>query len=69
LLVNVTKGMNEDEIITHLKKHHFVDTLLPKELSLEICKLCGVDIETKFSKLDGKTKNKLVKYLAWTPLL
>ncbi|MCV6606832.1 MAG: NAD(P)/FAD-dependent oxidoreductase [Campylobacterales bacterium] len=75
LLINMTKGMNEDEIYRHFKSLdpslsvlEFVQTLLPKDLSLEICKLSGADNETKFSKLLGEVRGKLIKNLAWTPL-
>ena len=74
ILVNMTKGMNEDEIINHLKNTQLpsilerVNTLLPLALSQELCKLAGIDFETKYTDLQGKNKAKLISLLAWTPL-
>jgi len=73
LLVNMTKGMNEDEIIKHLKTQSgstisHIKSLLPPALSKEICKLADLDPDEKFSKIEGKNKAKLIKLLAWTPL-
>ena len=71
ILLNLTKGMNEDEILKHLKVENsknsnltmldLVSTLLPKALSKEICNLANINI-------DGISKSKLIKYLASTPL-
>jgi predicted Rossmann fold flavoprotein len=78
LLLNLTKGMNEEQISQHLKKNassmpkaeviELVCTLLPKPLSIELCKLCEIDPYTKYKKLEGLKKEKLVQILAWTPL-
>ena len=77
LLINMTKGMNEDEILKHLKDTNqteqntildLVSTLLPKPLAKEICILADADVDAKFSKLKGEVKAKLIKLLAWTPL-
>jgi len=78
LLANLTKGMNEDEILRHIKneiaknpelctlKH--LNTLLPEALSRELCLLAGVDSKSRFNKLPGANRDRLVKILAWTPL-
>ena len=78
LLLNLTKGKNEEEITKHLKKEalknpsaNIVDlcaTLLPQALSLELCKLADVDLNATLSKVSGKTRAKLINLLAWTPL-
>ena len=78
LLLNLTKGMNEEQISKHLKKEalkvpslNIVDltaTLLPKPLSLELCKLAKVDQKLTLSKLSGKSREKLIQLLSWTPL-
>ncbi len=78
LLLNLTKGMNEEQISKHLKKTalknptlNIVDltaTLLPKPLSLELCKLAEVDQNVTLSKLSGKSRERLIQLLAWTPL-
>jgi len=74
LLVNLTKGMNEEEIRVHLKKHHQMEILnsiskiLPKSISLEFCKLCNIKQDEKWGKIEGEKRDKLIKMLAWTPL-
>ena len=78
LLLNLTKGMNEDLLLNHLKKEQERDadaslgdlltTLLPKALSHELCKLCDIDPQTRFKNVEGFKKEKLIKTLAWTPL-
>jgi predicted Rossmann fold flavoprotein len=78
LLVNLTKGLNEEQIFTHLKKtvvqnptHTIVElliTLLPKSLAEVLCDLCAIDLLEKFKTLEGIKKEKLLKLLAWTPL-
>ena len=55
ILMNLTKGMNEEEIFLHLKEKD-IYTLLPKALANEILNLANGD------------KAKLIKLLAWTPL-
>lgn len=77
LLINMTKGMNEDEILKHLRDANqveqknileLVSTLLPNPLAKEICIMAGVDTDTMFSKIKGEAKAQLIKLLAWTPL-
>jgi len=55
ILMNLTKGMNEEEIFRYLKEKD-IYTLLPKALADEILNLANGD------------KAKLIKLLAWTPL-
>ncbi len=78
LLLNLTKGMNEEEILKHIKKEvsknpdasmlSHVSTLLPEALSKELCILAGVNPEDKNKKCEPKNRAKLMKILAWTPL-
>lgn len=78
LLLNLTKGLNEEQITKHLKKKAFenptlnivelTSTLLPKALSLELCKLADVELHATYSKVSGKERAKLISLLAWTPL-
>ena len=78
LLLKLTKLKNKEEIMQHLKKSasshpHFtllehLQTLLPKALSLEICKMANVDASLPYKKLAGKAKEKLIQLLAWTPI-
>ncbi|MDF1879793.1 NAD(P)/FAD-dependent oxidoreductase [Sulfurimonas sp. MAG313] len=78
LLLNLTKGKNEDELFKYLKKQidinshqstlELLKTLLPEALSIELCKLAGADYTLGFNKLKGQVKADLIKLLAWTPL-
>jgi len=76
LLLNLTKGMNEEEILHYLKTHSnsktdiltLLSTLLPEPLSRELCILSKIDPETIYKKIDGAKKEQLIKLLAWTPL-
>jgi len=78
LLLNFTKGMNEEQISKHLKKEalknpdaqiiELVTTLLPTPLAGELCKLAGAEQKITLKKLSGKIKERLVQILAWTPL-
>ena len=78
ILMNLTKGMNEDEISKYLKNISTdtlhvealdtVSTLLPKPLSLELLKMLDIDAKENYSKIDGVKKAKLLNILAWTPL-
>jgi len=78
ILLNLTKGKNEQQIREHLKKESLrediktildlLKTLLPEPLSRELCKLAKIDPDTKYKKLEGKKRDKLISLLAWTPL-
>jgi hypothetical protein len=78
ILLNFTKGMNEEQITKYLKElfskapHltilELVNTLLPLELSNEICKLAGVEAHLSYKKIAGEQRAKLINLLAWTPL-
>ena len=75
ILVNISKGMNEDELIAFFKKNSqklkILDTLniiFAKSLSEELCNLAQIDKNATYSKLDGKKREKLVKLATWLPL-
>lgn len=76
LLLNLTKGMNEEDIRQHFKKHQektqnmleLVQTLLPEAISKELCNLADVDCKLKYKKVEGKKRDKLISLLAATPL-
>jgi len=78
LLLNLTKGMNEEQITKHLKDitaknpHssmlELVTTLLPSALSNELCLLSEIDPQTTYKKISGASRAKLISLLAWTPL-
>lgn len=78
LLINMTKGLNEEQIRTHIKDAihknpeqsvltHMM-TLLPESVSRELCALADADPDTGFNRLPGIARDRLVKFLAWTPL-
>jgi predicted Rossmann fold flavoprotein len=78
ILLNLTKGMNEEQILNHLKSEaaknqhvttlELVNTLLPAPLSNELCLMAEVDSQTTYGKISGAQRAKLVELLAWTPL-
>ncbi len=78
LLLNLTKGLNEDQITYHLKEEaaknphisilQHVKTLLPEALSRELCLQCNIDPQKKYKELSGSSRQKLIQILAWTPL-
>jgi len=78
LLVNFTKGLNEEQIREHFKNElkihqnyntlELLTTLLPETLSLELCKLSNVDPNLPLNKLSGESRDKLIRLLVWTPL-
>jgi len=78
ILVNLTKGLNEDQILVHIKNEihknpeqtvltHLM-TLLPESVCRNLCMLCDADPEIGFNKLSGIQRDRLIKLLAWTPL-
>jgi predicted Rossmann fold flavoprotein len=78
LLMNLTKGMNEEQIRGHFKKEleknphqdtlSLLTSLLPESVSLELCKMAEADPSIGLSKQNGASRDKLIKLLAWTPL-
>jgi len=78
ILVNLTKGMNEDEILKHIKDEaskdpdisalNIVRTLLPDALSREMCVLASIKEDARLRDISGKQKDKLIQTLASTPL-
>ena len=78
LLLNLTKGMNEEQISQHIKKEvsknpdasmlEHVSTLLPSALSNELCLLAEINPKEKHNKISGASRAKLIQLLSWTPL-
>ena len=78
VLVNLTKGMNEEQIREHFKQEiakdphrntlQLLQTLLPESVGLELCKMAEVDPALSLGKQTGASRDKLIKLLAWTPL-
>lgn len=77
ILVNLTHGMNEDQIIKKLKElsskysdKNIVEILsyiIPKSVAIEFCILCDIKNDIHFKQIKGESKNALIKMLAWTP--
>lgn len=78
LLMNLTKGMNEEQVRQHFKMElsqnphrstlKLLMTLLPESVSLELCKLAEVNPDLGLSKQPGTHRDRLIQLLAWTPL-
>jgi len=77
ILVNLTKGMNEDTILQFIKNetqknpHSSIEeqlsNIIPNSVVTQFCKLCNINKTQTFKNIDGILKNKLIKLLAWTP--
>lgn len=78
LLISFLKGMNEEQIYTHIKNEisknptntvlQNLNTLLALSVATEICNICQINPDEKFKNIDGIKREKLIKTLAWTPL-
>ncbi|TLP36879.1 NAD(P)/FAD-dependent oxidoreductase [Arcobacter arenosus] len=74
LLINMIKGMNEDDVFKHIKTHpeknieDVLTLLLPNSVVKELCLLVDADLAKKFKDLNGQIREKLVKILVNTPL-
>jgi len=78
ILLNLTKGMNENDILDFIKNKHkdnpqanileIISNIIPQSLSIELCKLANIDPNAKIKEINGNSKDKLIKLLAWTPL-
>lgn len=78
ILLNLTRGMNEEQIRTHLKNEHkknphsdtlaLLKTLLPTELSKALCDLAEIDTESNLYTQNGINRDKLIRLLTSTPL-
>lgn len=78
LLINLTKGLNEEQIRAHIKDEIYKNpeqsvlthlmTLLPESIARELCILAQANPDVGFNKLEGISRDRLIKLLAWTPL-
>lgn len=78
LLINMTKGLNEEQIRSHIKNEIYknpeqsvlthIMTLLPESVARSLCTLAQADPDMGFNKLPGIQRDHLIKLLAWTPL-
>ncbi len=77
ILVNLTKGKNQEEIRVHLKKENeknrdatildLLQTLLAKSVCFELLKLSNINPIEKYNKIPGINRDKLIEVLVWTP--
>jgi len=78
IVVNLTKGMSEDDIVRHFKNENLKDpnanieqnllSILPRSVIVQLCKSVGINVSIKFNKISGKNRERLIKILASTPL-
>ena len=78
LIVNMVKGLNEEEVRSHIKKEvaknpestvlDNLSTLLPESVANELCKLVQADGTKTFKNLNGQVRDALVKIVVSTPL-
>ena len=78
ITMNLTKGMNEEQIHKHFKELslqnpkrtllELTQTLLPESVSIELCKMAGVEMDATLKKQKGKAKERFIQLLAATPL-
>jgi predicted Rossmann fold flavoprotein len=78
LLINLTKGLNEEQIRTHIKNEIYKNpeqsvlthmmTLLPESLCRSLCSLAEADPDMGFNKLPGAQRDHLIKLFTWMPL-
>lgn len=77
IIANLTKGKNQEEIRTHLKKENeknrdasildLLQTILPKSVCYELLKLSDINPSEKYNKIPGINRDKLIQFLVWTP--
>ena len=78
ILVNLTKGMNQEQIRTYFKNEikkrsnnitlTLIETLLPSSVALELCKLAYAEPTLGLNQLSGAVRDRVIELLAWTPL-
>ncbi len=76
--INLTKGMNEEQIREHFKSElsknphqntlQLLLTLLPESVSIELCKMAETDPSLTLSKQSGAARDRLIRLLVSTPL-
>jgi predicted Rossmann fold flavoprotein len=78
LLLNLTKGKNEEQIRQHFKEQlsqnpkatllELTKTLLPATVAYELLKLSKIESSDRYKTTSGTKRDKLISLLAWTPL-
>ena len=77
ILVNLTKGRNQEEIRALLKQTNkkytdhtileLLSTFLPPSICRELLKMSQINASDKYSKISGFKRDCLIQNLAWTP--
>ena len=77
ILINMVKGKTQNDIIDHFKLQikqnsdgtilDHLSSLLPTSIIKELCKIVDVDYNLRFSKLEGRLKERLVNIVVNTP--
>ncbi|MDD3147289.1 MAG: NAD(P)/FAD-dependent oxidoreductase, partial [Candidatus Riflebacteria bacterium] len=78
LLINLTRGLNEEELRTRLNNEQkkvpnrvareLVAALIPMPLAIELCNLSQIDPESPINKQPAAKRDQLLKILCSTPL-
>lgn len=78
LLVNLVKGMNEEELRKHIDNRRKAEPkltvaqalsgLLPEPLAAELCRQAGLDLAKPLKDQPGSSRDRLLKLLVATPL-
>ncbi len=74
ILANLTKGLNEEQIRTHVSQNssksimETISEILPLSVATQLIALADIDTSISWAKTAGIKKDKLIKLLAWTPL-
>jgi len=78
IVINMTKGMNEEQIRSHFKELlakepslttlNLLRSLLPESVALALCSLAEANPTATLKKLTGQVRDNLIKLLVWTPL-
>jgi hypothetical protein len=78
ITINVTKGMNEEQIRNHFKEEQkknsthttqtLLETIIPRSLAIELCILAEATPTIALGKLSGISRDTLIKLLVKIPL-
>jgi predicted Rossmann fold flavoprotein len=74
--INMLKGMNENDVINHIKKvsnknstvEEIFGLLLPKSVLNEICKICDININEIYKEINGAKRNEFIKTICAMPI-
>jgi predicted Rossmann fold flavoprotein len=74
--INMLKGMNENDVINHIKKvsnknstvEEIFGLLLPKSVLNEICKICDININEVYKEINGAKRNEFIKTICAMPI-